>query len=85
MRALLLEWVAGAPRLSVSAALAGRGLVTTVASPAGTAVVVGWAARPGTVRRARAACSTPSPGRDRGRGCRPATTRPSWCAATASC
>ncbi|MEU3525949.1 asparagine synthase-related protein [Streptomyces sp. NPDC038707] len=43
MRALLLEWAGGAPKLSVSAALAGRGLVTTVASPAGTAVVVGWA------------------------------------------
>ncbi|MFF7091823.1 asparagine synthase-related protein [Streptomyces rubradiris] len=42
MRALFLEWAGGAPRLSVSAALAGRGLVTTVASPAGTAVVVGW-------------------------------------------
>ncbi|MGW1599312.1 asparagine synthase-related protein [Streptomyces sp. NPDC002343] len=43
MRALLLEWAGATPRLSVSAALARRGLVTTAASPAGTAVVVGWA------------------------------------------
>ncbi|MCE0448042.1 hypothetical protein LT493_42455 [Streptomyces tricolor] len=38
-----------------------------------------------TVWRARAACSTPSPGREPHRTCRTVTTPPSWCAETASC
>ncbi|MFF7369032.1 asparagine synthase-related protein [Streptomyces tricolor] len=47
MEALRLEWADGVPKLSVTAAMARRELVTTVTSPAGTAAVVGWA---GTAR-----------------------------------
>ncbi|MES4888656.1 asparagine synthase-related protein [Streptomyces sp. NPDC096012] len=42
MDALRLEWAGGAPRLRAADAMASRGLVTTVSSPAGTAAVVGW-------------------------------------------
>ncbi|MEU5535841.1 asparagine synthase-related protein [Streptomyces sp. NPDC020362] len=42
MEAVRLEWAGGAPRLRAAEDMAGRGLVTTVASPAGTAAVVGW-------------------------------------------
>ncbi|MER6357942.1 asparagine synthase-related protein [Streptomyces sp. NPDC001634] len=42
MEALRLEWSGGAPRLWAAEAMARQGLVTTVSSPAGTAVVVGW-------------------------------------------
>ena len=42
MEALRLEWAGGAPRLRPSEAMARQGLVTTVSSRAGTAVVVGW-------------------------------------------
>ncbi|MEU0253807.1 asparagine synthase-related protein [Streptomyces sp. NPDC006184] len=42
MDALRLEWAGGAPRIRIDDAMARQGLVTTVSSPAGTAVVVGW-------------------------------------------
>ncbi|MFK0107190.1 asparagine synthase-related protein [Streptomyces sp. NPDC091217] len=42
MEALRLEWSGGAPRLRAAEAMVRQGLVTTVSSPAGTAVVVGW-------------------------------------------
>ncbi|MFI6039112.1 asparagine synthase-related protein [Streptomyces sp. NPDC051315] len=42
MEALALEWAEGAPKLWAAEDMARRGLVTTVSSPAGTAVVVGW-------------------------------------------
>jgi asparagine synthase (glutamine-hydrolysing) len=42
MDALRLEWVGGAPKLWIAEAMARQGLVTTVSSQAGTAVVVGW-------------------------------------------
>ncbi|CAM5693833.1 asparagine synthase-related protein [Streptomyces aurantiogriseus] len=42
MEALGLEWAEGAPKLWAAEAMARQGLVTTVSSPAGTAVVVGW-------------------------------------------
>ncbi|MFE7112016.1 asparagine synthase-related protein [Streptomyces sp. NPDC057575] len=47
MEALRLEWAGSAPKLSAVEAMARQGLVTTVSSRAGTAVVVGWV---GTVR-----------------------------------
>ncbi|MFH8804396.1 asparagine synthase-related protein [Streptomyces sp. NPDC017936] len=43
MEALGLTWAGDTPRLWTSEALARRGLVTSVSSPAGTAAVVGWA------------------------------------------
>ncbi|GAA3381351.1 hypothetical protein GCM10020367_72250 [Streptomyces sannanensis] len=42
MEALRLEWAGGAPKLWAAGAMAQQGLVTTVSSRAGTAVVVGW-------------------------------------------
>ncbi|MFE6845676.1 asparagine synthase-related protein [Streptomyces sp. NPDC057686] len=42
MEALRLDWAGGAPRLRAAEAMARQGLVTTVSSRAGTAVVVGW-------------------------------------------
>ncbi|MFI8265740.1 MULTISPECIES: asparagine synthase-related protein [unclassified Streptomyces] len=42
MQALRLDWAGGAPRLRAAEAMARHGLVTTVSSRAGTAVVVGW-------------------------------------------
>jgi asparagine synthase (glutamine-hydrolysing) len=42
MEALRLEWAGGAPKLWADEAMARQGLVTTVSSGAGTAVVVGW-------------------------------------------
>ncbi|OKJ27832.1 asparagine synthase-related protein [Streptomyces sp. CB01580] len=43
MEALRLEWVGGVPNLWTAGDMARQGLVTTVSSRAGTAVVVGWA------------------------------------------
>jgi asparagine synthase (glutamine-hydrolysing) len=40
--ALRLEWAGGAAKLSAAEGMARQGLVTTVSSQAGTAVVVGW-------------------------------------------
>ncbi|MFD4762212.1 asparagine synthase-related protein [Streptomyces sp. NPDC058439] len=42
MDALGLEWSDGTPMFRTSDAMTRQGLVTTVSSPAGTAVVVGW-------------------------------------------
>ncbi|MBY8843903.1 asparagine synthase-related protein [Streptomyces sp. SP2-10] len=42
MEAVRLGWAGGAPELRVAKDMAGRGLVTTVSSGAGTATVVGW-------------------------------------------
>ncbi|MFI0186128.1 asparagine synthase-related protein [Streptomyces sp. NPDC017086] len=42
MDALRLDWDGGAPAFRTAGAMARRGLVTTVSSPAGTAAVVGW-------------------------------------------
>lgn len=42
MEALRLEWDADVPKLWTAEAMARQGLVTTVSSRAGTAVVVGW-------------------------------------------
>ncbi|WP_335935054.1 asparagine synthase-related protein [Streptomyces sp. PTD5-9] len=42
MEALRLEWDRGVPKLWAAEAMARQGLVTTVSSRAGTAVVVGW-------------------------------------------
>ncbi|MER5757422.1 asparagine synthase-related protein [Streptomyces sp. NPDC002088] len=42
MEAVRLEWAGGAPKLRAAADMAGQGLVTTVSSQAGTAMVVGW-------------------------------------------
>lgn len=42
MDALRLEWAGGAAKLSAAEGMARQGLVTTVSSQAGTAVVVGW-------------------------------------------
>ncbi|MFF4749094.1 asparagine synthase-related protein [Streptomyces sp. NPDC002514] len=42
MEALRLEWAGDVPKLSAAEAMARQGLVTTVSSRAGTAVVVGW-------------------------------------------
>jgi asparagine synthase (glutamine-hydrolysing) len=43
VEALGLAWAEGAPKLWAAEAMVRRGLVATVSSPAGTAVVVGWA------------------------------------------
>ncbi|MFF8918830.1 asparagine synthase-related protein [Streptomyces sp. NPDC015032] len=42
MEALRLEWEGGVPKLWAAGAMARQGLVTTVSSRAGTAVVAGW-------------------------------------------
>ncbi|GAA3075477.1 asparagine synthase-related protein [Streptomyces glomeratus] len=42
MEALRLEWAGGSPKLSAAGPMARQGLVTTVSSRVGTAVVVGW-------------------------------------------
>lgn len=42
MEALRLEWNGGVPKLWAAGAMARQGLVTTVSSRAGTAVVAGW-------------------------------------------
>ncbi|MGQ5640510.1 MULTISPECIES: asparagine synthase-related protein [unclassified Streptomyces] len=42
MEALRLDWAEGAPKLWTADAMALQGLVSTVSSTAGTAVVVGW-------------------------------------------
>nr|WTB28587.1 asparagine synthase-related protein [Streptomyces sp. NBC_00830] len=42
MEALRLDWAGSTPKLSAAGAMAEQGLVTTVSSQAGTAVVAGW-------------------------------------------
>ncbi|MEV8047472.1 asparagine synthase-related protein [Streptomyces griseoluteus] len=42
MEALRLDWAGSTPQLSAAGAMAGQGLVTTVSSHDGTAVVAGW-------------------------------------------
>ncbi|MGJ3558718.1 lasso peptide biosynthesis B2 protein [Streptomyces sp. INA 01156] len=85
VEALRLEWDGGVPQLWTADSMARQGLVTTVSSRAGTAVVTGWV---GSVRERVAGARgllDGWAGRKRHRLCRPVTTRPSWCAATASC